>query len=274
MSTNTPYSLGSRKSLGQHFLTDKTVINQIIQAAELTRDDIVVEIGPGKGILTKHLISTAGQIFSIELDARLAQRLPSQLGCPNNLTCVTGDARFKDITDLVGNNGKYKMVSNLPYYAANPIIRRFLEVPPKPQCMVVMVQEEVAKAMVAEPGQMGLLSVAVQYYAKPQLVCRVSPQSFHPVPKVWSAVVKMEVYPKSPFHLEDPDAFFSFVKAGFRSPRKKLHNSLSSGLGIQGSSATALIEMSGLDPQSRPASLSIDNWLAMYSRWLVSNLSC
>ena len=158
MSTNTPYSLGSPKSLGQHFLTDKTVINQIIQAAELTQDDIVVEIGPGKGILTKHLISTAGKIFSIELDARLAQRLPSQLGSPKNLTCVTGDARFKDITDLVGNSVKYKMVSNLPYYAANPIIRRFLEVPPKPECMVVMVQEEVAKSMVAEPGQMGLLS--------------------------------------------------------------------------------------------------------------------
>ena len=274
MSTNTPYSMGSRKSLGQHFLTDKTVIDQIIQAAELTHDDIVVEIGPGKGILTKHLISTAGKIFSIELDARLAQRLPTQLGCPDNLTCVTGDARFKDITDLVGNEVKYKMVSNLPYYAANPIIRRFLEVPPKPKCMVVMVQEEVAKAMVAEPGQMGLLSVAVQYYAKAQLVCRVSPQSFHPVPKVWSAVVKMEVYPRSPFHLEEPDPFFSFVKSGFRSPRKKLHNSLSSGLQIPANCATELIEMSGLDPQSRPASLSIDNWIAMYSQWLVSNQSC
>ena len=269
MSTNTPYSLGSPKSLGQHFLTDKTVISQIIQAAELTQDDIVVEIGPGKGILTKHLISTAGKIFSIELDARLAQRLPTQLGCPTNLTCVTGDARFKDITDLVGTSIKYKIVSNLPSYAANPIIRRFLEVPPKPECMVVMVQEEVAKSMVAEPGQMGLLSVAVQYYAKAQLVCRVSPQSFDPIPKVWSAVVKMEVYPESPFQLEDPDPFFSFVKAGFRSPRKKLHNSLSYGLGIPPSSATELIEMSGLDPQSRPASLAIDNWITMYSQWLV-----
>ena len=271
MSTNTPYSLGTRKSLGQHFLTDKTVITQIIQAANLTQDDIVVEVGPGKGILTKQLISTAGKIFSIELDPRLAQRLQTQLGSPTNLTCVVGDARFKDITDLVGYNVKYKMVSNLPYYAANPIVRRFLEVPPKPECMVVMVQEEVAKSMVAEPGQMGLLSVAVQYYAKAQLVCRVSPQSFDPMPKVWSAVVKMEVYPESPFQLEDPDSFFSFVKAGFRSPRKKLHNSLSNGLGVPAISTTELIEMSGLDPHCRPASLSIDNWIALYSQWSVSN---
>ena len=271
MSTNTPYNPGSPKSLGQHFLTDTTVLDEIIQAADLTLNDIVVEVGPGRGILTKRLVANAGQIFTIELDVKLANLIETQLDYPKNLTSIIGDARYTDINELIDPDSKFKMVSNLPYYAANPIVRRFLELPPKPQVMVVMVQEEVAKSMVAEPGQMGILSVAVQYYAKTQLVCKVPPQAFYPIPKVSSAVVKMEVYPESPFHLENTDAFFSLVKAGFRAPRKKLHNSLSNGLNIPSASAIRLIEMSGIDPHCRPASLSIAEWIALYSRWLESD---
>ena len=271
MSTNTPYSPGSPKSLGQHFLTDTTVLDEIIQAAELTRNDIVVEVGPGRGILTNRLIAHAGHILAIELDAKLANRIETQLGHPKNLTSIIGDARYTDINELIGPNNKFKMVSNLPYYAANPIIRHFLELPHKPQVMVVMVQEEVAKSMIADPGQMGILSVAVQYYAKTKLVCTVPPQAFYPIPKVSSAVVKMEVYQESPFQLANTDAFFRLVKAGFRAPRKKLHNSLSRGLNIPTASAIRLIEVSGIDPNRRPASLSIDDWITLYSRWLESN---
>ena len=271
MSTNTPYSPGSPKSLGQHFLTDTTVLDEIIQAAELTRNDIVVEVGPGRGILTNRLIAHAGHILAIELDAKLANRIETQLGHPKNLTSIIGDARYTDINELIGPNNKFKMVSNLPYYAANPIVRHFLELPHKPQVMVVMVQEEVAKSMVADPGQMGILSVAVQYYAKTKLVCTVPPQAFYPIPKVSSAVVKMEVYQESPFQLANTDAFFRLVKAGFRAPRKKLHNSLSRGLNIPTASAITLIEMAGIDPNRRPASLSIDDWITLYSRWLESN---
>ena len=119
MSTNTPYNPGSPKSLGQHFLTDTTVLDEIIQAADLTLNDIVVEVGPGRGILTKRLVANAGQIFTIELDVKLANLIETQLDYPKNLTSIIGDARYTDINELIGPDSKFKMVSNLPYYGQN-----------------------------------------------------------------------------------------------------------------------------------------------------------
>jgi len=257
----------ARKSLGQHFLNDASILDRIVEAAELTADDTALEVGPGLGALTKLLVQRAGRVVTIELDPALAAALPARLGNPANLTSMTGDARSADIAGLVGPGTPFKMLANLPYYAANPIIRRFLEIPPHPQLMVVMVQREVAQTMVAEPGKMGILSVAVQYYARPSLVCDVPPQAFHPQPKVSSAVVKLELYAESPVAVANPPAFFDLVRAGFSAPRKQLHNSLSQGLGAPPEQTAELLESVDLDGRRRAETLSLDEWTALYHSW-------
>ena len=201
------------------------------------------------------------------MDAALASALPARLGNPPNLTSMTGDARSADIAGLVGPNTPFKMLANLPYYAANPIIRRFLETAPHPQLMVVMVQREVAQSMVAEPGKMSILSVAVQYYARPSLVCDVPPQAFHPQPKVSSAVVKLELFAQPPVAVTNPPAFFDLVRAGFSAPRKQLRNSLSQGLGVPPEHTAELLESVGLDGRRRAETLSQEEWTALYYSW-------
>ncbi len=262
----------ARKSLGQHFLKDGSILDRIVEAAELTADDTALEVGPGLGALTSRLVQRAGQVVTLELDPALAATLPARLGYPANLTSMTGDARSADIAGLVGPETPFKMLANLPYYAANPIIRRFLEIPPHPQLMVVMVQREVAQTMVAKPGKMGILSVAVQYYARPSLVCDVPPQAFHPQPKVSSAVVKLELYAQSPVAVANPLAFFALVRAGFSAPRKQLRNSLKQGLGSQALAASPehtaeLLESANLDGRRRAETLSLKEWTALYYSW-------
>ena len=261
-----------RKSLGQHFLNDGSILDLIVEAAELTADDTALEVGPGLGALTSRLVQRAGRVVTIEMDRTLAATLPARLGNPANLTSLEGDARSADIGELVGPSTRFKMLANLPYYAANPIIRRFLENPPQPQLMVVMVQREVAQTMVAEPGKMGILSVAVQYYARTSLVCDVPPQAFRPQPKVSSAVVKLELFAQPPVAVADPAAFFDLVRAGFSAPRKQLHNSLKRGLERQGLEAppeqTAnLLESANLDGRRRAETLSLEEWAALYQSW-------
>ena len=256
-----------RKSLGQHFLNDGSILDRIVEAAELTADDTALEVGPGLGALTGRLVQRARQVVTIELDPALAAALPARLGNPANLTSVTGDARSADIAELVGPGPPFKMLANLPFYAANPIIRRFLESPPHPELMVVMVQREVAQTMVAEPGKMGILSVAVQYYARPSLICDVPPQAFHPQPKVSSAVVKLELFAKSPVAVADPPAFFELVRAGFSAPRKQLHNSLSRGLGAPSQQTADLLESVDLDGRRRAETLCLEEWTALYHSW-------
>ena len=238
----------------------------------MTSDDTVLEVGPGLGALTRRLTQRAGRVVTMELDPALAAALPARLGNPANLTSLAGDARSADITELSGLSVPFKMLANLPYYAANPIIRRFLEIPPCPLLMVVMVQREVAQTMVAEPGRMGILSVAVQYYARPSMVCDVPPQAFHPQPKVSSAVVKLELYQTPPVAVANPPAFFDLVRAGFSAPRKQLHNSLSQGLRNQGlgappEQAAELLDSAGLDGRRRAETLSLEEWTALFNSW-------
>ena len=222
MTASSPQRSRARKSLGQHHLVDAGVLSHILAAAELTEEDVVLEVGPGLGTLTRGLVDKVSRVVAVEMDPHLAASLPSRLGHPANLTTVEADARTMDIGSLVGNESGYKVVANLPYYAANPIVRRLLEAEPKPGLMVVMVQLEVARVMVAEPGRMGLLSVATQYYAHSALVCDVPPAAFRPPPKVISAVVRLEIRPHPAVAVADQEAFFDLVRAGFSAPRKQL----------------------------------------------------
>jgi len=257
----------ARKALGQHFLIDDSILNRIAAAAELTPEDVVVEVGPGLGSLTRRLVQQAGRVVAVEVDVALATSLPVRLGSPSNLTVVVADARTVDIAPLVGQETPYKVVANLPYYAANPIIRRFLESEPRSLLMVVMVQREVAQSMVASPGDMGILSVAVQYYAVPSLVCNVPPRAFRPPPKVTSSVVKLRLRENPAVAVGDPDAFFTLVRAGFSAPRKQLRNSLSHGLEVSGEEAGQLLASAGVDGNRRAETLSLEEWARTYCIW-------
>ena len=250
--------------MGQYFLVDQFVLSRIVEAAELTSQDVVLEVGPGSGTLTRRLVRQAGRVVAIDLDSQLAVSLPQRLGHPANLTSVEADARTVDLTPLLGQATPYKVVANLPYYAANPIVRRFLESEPRPQLMVVMVQREVAHRMLAPPGEMTLLSVAVQLYAVPTLICYAPPQAFRPQPKVTSAVVRLDLRPRPAVEVGDPDSFFALVRAGFSAPRKQLRNSLSHGLGESAAVIGQLLESLELDGSRRPQTLSLEEWARVF----------
>lgn len=259
--------LRARKSLGQHFLIDAGVLKKIVQAAELTRDDTVIEVGPGLGVLTAELVKYAGWVVAVELDDNLAAALKGSLAWANNLTVVTGDIlTFDPVALLAEARNKlpsadgYKVVANLPYYITSPVLRHFLEAREKPQLMVVMVQREVAQAITARPGDMSLLSLSVQLYGEPKVVDRVNAASFYPAPEVDSTILRIRLYPSPRLAAEDTAGFFRLARAGFCAPRKQLQNSLAQGLGLAKQEVTAWLEKSGLDPRRRAETLSIEEW--------------
>jgi 16S rRNA (adenine1518-N6/adenine1519-N6)-dimethyltransferase len=257
----------ARKSLGQHFLADAAIAGQIVDAAALTPRDTVLEIGPGRGFLTRRLVEQAGRVIGLELDQNLAESLSRRLDNPSNLTVVLGDARYIDLAPLFGGQTHYKVVANLPYYAANPILRRLLEAELKPASMVVMLQKEVAQSILARPGEMGLLSIATQFYATGRLICQVPSHAFRPPPKVSSSVVRLEIRPAPAVKVKDTDAFFRLVRSGFSAPRKQLRNSLSHGLGLAGPGTASLLESAGIDGRRRPETLTIEDWSRIYRVW-------
>ena len=253
-----------KKSLGQHFLVDRRVLGRIVQAAELSRSDVVVEVGAGRGFLTGALAERAGRVVAIEIDDALAGRLVESFSLRPNVKVVAADAREADIDSLVEPGVTYKVVANLPYYAASPIIRRFLEADHKPALMVVMVQLEVAEQMVARPGKMRLLSVATQLYGAPRIMASVPPRAFRPAPKVSSSVVRIDVYDGPALHLDLEENFFRLVRAGFSAPRKQIRNSLMHGLEESPEATQTLLTRAGIDHTRRPQTLSLAEWGALY----------
>ncbi len=260
-------SARARKSLGQHFLVDSRILARIVAAAQLSAGDLVVEIGPGRGALTRRLLSHSARVVAIEMDDGLAKSLPARLDNPADFSVLSADARTVDLSEVVVAGEPYKVVANLPYYAANPIIRRFLEAENRPTEMVVMVQREVAESMTAAPGKMSILSVAVQFYATANMVCSVPPSAFRPAPKVTSAVVRLDLLPKPALDATEAQAFFDLVRAGFSAPRKQLHNSLGHGLGLASTATHHILEGAGIDGSRRAGTLSLDEWLEVYQVW-------
>ena len=235
-----------------------------MEAAELSPVDVVVEVGPGRGFLTGALVKRAGRVVAVELDSALAGRLAESYRDRPTLTVVAADAREVDFGSLVAEGEPYKVVANLPYYAASPIIRRFLEAERKPVLMVVTVQREVADEMVARPGKMRLLSVATQLYGRPRIVCSVPPKAFRPAPKVTSAVVRIDVYDQPAVRFDSEERFFELVRAGFSAPRKQVHNCLSRGLDLSPEATQAMLSQAGIDPTKRAQTLSMPEWGALY----------
>ena len=253
--------LRARKGLGQHFLIDAEVLRRVVAAAELKADDLVVEVGPGLGVLTKELAGKVGGVVAVELDDKLAALLNKTLSSSQNVTVINEDV-LKIEPSSLSKGRDYKVVANLPYYITSPVLRHFLEAETKPQTMVVMVQKEVAEAIAAEPGDMSLLSVSVQFYGSPEVISIVPPESFYPAPEVSSAIVKINVYPKPAVDVEEK-GFFDAVRAGFAAPRKQLANSLAQGLGREKAEVLPLLHKANIDPSRRAETLTIEEWAGL-----------
>jgi 16S rRNA (adenine1518-N6/adenine1519-N6)-dimethyltransferase len=256
--------LKAKKRLGQHFLIDREVLAKVVAAAGLEPGDTVIEVGPGLGVLTRELSGKAGRVIAVELDDRLAEILGQSLKKLENVTIVSGDILRIDPAALLGQGSDYKVVANLPYYITSAVLRHFLESSPKPRLVVVMVQKEVAWAIVAEPGRMSLLSVSVQLYGSPEVVAFVPAACFYPAPEVDSAILRIVIYPEPAVAVTDISGFFRLVKAGFTSSRKQLVNSLAIGLGIPKDEALSLLEAAGIIYKRRAETLALEEWQRLW----------
>lgn len=257
--------LSARKGLSQSFLTDSYVVKDIIQAAELVPSDQVLEVGPGLGVLTRELVKVSKRVVAVELDAKLAELLPTLVPAPERLEIVNADILDFDISKAFKD--RYKVVANLPYHISSPLLRKLLTSQPKPTLMVVMVQKEVAERMAAGPGNANFLSVMVQLYSKVSIVRHVSAAHFFPMPKVDSSVVKLEVYDRPIVDVDDPEDMLKVVSAGFSRRRKQLHNALSQSLWFPPGGAYQLLNEAGIDPTRRAQTLSLDEWARLYKTY-------
>jgi 16S rRNA (adenine1518-N6/adenine1519-N6)-dimethyltransferase len=261
------YDLHARKGLAQHFLVDGGIVKQILAAAELSPSDIIIEVGPGLGVLTEELIKVSGCVIAIELDQRLAGLLKEKMASSDNLTVINEDVLKTDAAQLLAPLGvfDYKVVANLPYYITGAVIRHFLEASLKPRLMVIMVQREVAKQITAKPGEMSLLSVSVQFYGAPKIAAKVPARAFYPAPDVDSAVLRIDVYPEPKVAVNNVDEFFRLVKAGFSANRKQLVNSLANGLVLPKTEVLPFLEKAGIDPKRRAETLNIEEWGQLFN---------
>lgn len=246
-----------KKSLGQNFLVNDSILQRIVEAAEISPEDAVVEVGPGVGTLTYHLARAARQVVAVELDLRMVAILQETLVDCGNVRVVHGDILRLDLAGTLPG-APYKVVANIPYYITSAVIRRFLEHAPLPSLMALMVQHEVAQRILAAPGQMSILAVSVQFYAVPALALRVPAGAFYPAPQVDSALIRMVARADRP--AVDPQRFFRAVHAGFGQKRKQLRNALAAGLRISGTESEALLGRADIDPERRAQTLTIEEW--------------
>jgi len=269
------FNLSARKRLGQHFLIEEKVLQDVATSAELSPTDVVVEIGPGLGILTKELASQAGQVIAVEIDSKIAAALRQILAPFNNVTIINEDIlqiepeallQEKKASFTQATNGLfiYKVVANLPYYITSPVLRHFLESPFKPQVMVVMVQKEVAKVIAAEPGQTSVLSISVQFYGQPKIIRYVPASCFYPAPEVDSAILRIDLYPQPVLPPSDEASFFDLVRAGFSASRKQLANSLAQGLRLPKAEVASLLQEADISPQRRAETLTLAEWKQLW----------
>ena len=257
------FNLRADKRLGQNFLVDEQIVNQIIAAAELDADDTVLEVGPGIGTLTQALAKTGAQVVAVELDRRLLPVLAKTLAGYDNIEIINEDILQLDIRKAVPKEN-FKVVANLPYYITTPIIFNLLEQKLPMERMVAMVQKEVAERMVAKPGgkDYGALSVAIQYYTEPEISFLVPPASFIPPPSVESAVIVCKRRQKPPVQIVNEKLFFRVVKAAFSVRRKMLSNALKN-MGIDNEQAAAWLELAGIDGKRRGETLSLAEFAAL-----------
>ena len=261
------YEFAFQKKFGQNFLIDTHVLDKIISAAEITKDDLVVEIGPGIGTMTQYLACAAREVVAIEIDKMLIPILKDTLSAYDNVTIINEDVLKVDLNKLAEekNGGRpVKIVANLPYYITTPIIMGLFENHVPLHSITIMVQKEVADRMRMGPGtkDYGALSLAVQYYAEPYLVANVPQNCFMPRPKIGSAVIKLTVHEKPPVTVRDEKLMFRLVRASFNQRRKTLANGLNNSpeLHYSKEQIAQAIEMLGASPSVRGEALTLEEF--------------
>lgn len=269
------YKFIFQKKFGQNFLIDEHVLGKIIRSAEITEDDFVVEIGPGIGTLTQYLAASAREVAAIEIDDALIPILEDTLSAYDNVTVIHEDVLKVDLCKLAEekNGGKpIKVVANLPYYITTPIIMGLFENHVPVESITIMVQKEVADRMKTGPGSKdyGALSLAVQYYAKPELVANVPPNCFMPRPRVGSAVIRLTRHAEAPVQAEDEKLMFQMIRASFNQRRKTLVNGLGNApeLHIPKEMTTEVLDEMGLSASVRGEALTLEQFAELSNRIL------
>jgi len=260
------YGISPKKYMGQNFLIDKKILAKIIKTAELKKQDTVLEIGAGTGILTKELAKKVKKVIAIEKDKSLIKILKKELKKENikNVEIIEGNVLLLEKNSLKLPNN-YKIVANLPYYISARVLRKFLEEIPqkkkgkRPKLMVVTVQKEVAKRICATPGNMNILAISVQLYSFPKIVKIIKKESFWPKPKVDGTILKLKIKNKIP--KIDIKKFFKIIKVGFSSPRKQIKNNLKK---VFGKETEEFLKKARINPESRPEEINLENWLNFY----------
>lgn len=244
--------------MGQHFLHDRKVVERIVRESGVGPDDLVVEIGPGLGILTRQLARTVNRTIVIEKDDRLAEAL----GIPG-VEVVKADALDVNYSKLAAGRS-WHVVSNLPYSVGTAIVQRLQESANPPKTLTLMLQREVVERMTARPPDMNLLATGVQFHGVPKTLFRVGKGAFVPPPNVESAIVRIATHEQPLLPRDDQPELFRIIRAGFAQPRKQIVNNLVHGLGIDRAGAIAALEASGIDPRSRPERLDVPDWITLY----------
>ncbi len=252
-----------RKALGQHFLVDTGVLADITGAVRVPAGGVLVEVGAGTGQLTAALLAEGHEIVALEIEPRLLAHLRTRFAEADRLRLLEGDARLFDFAEAVPDGRPFGVVGNLPYFAANPIIRHLLEGFPRPHELVVMVQREVARELFAKPGKLSLLGISVQIYAEVERLFDVPPIAFDPAPAVHSTLVRLTVREVPLVPAARNAAFFALVRGAFRNPRKQIHNSLSRMPDGEPEAVPGALAAAGVDPLRRPETLMIEEWLAI-----------
>ena len=259
------HQMRPNKAFGQNFLVDRSVLQHIIGAAEINADDQVLELGAGTGVLTRELAKHARRVVAVELERDMLSLLAETTGHFANVELVERNMLYVDPAEVFGSEA-YKLVANLPYYITAPTFRHFLESTNPPRLLVVMVQYEVAQRIVAEPGDLSLLGVSVQFYGKPEIIAHVPARAFYPAPKVDSAILRIDLKDEVPLTSNQRDSFFRLVQAGFSERRKQLHNSLAHGLHRKDAVVQAWLSAASIDPARRAETLSIEEWLQLWHK--------
>ncbi len=257
------HGMRPNKSFGQNFLIDRSVLEKIVQAASIEPDDDILEVGSGTGVLTRELAQKARRVVAVELERDMLTLLAETTKDYKNVELLARNLLFLDPTELFAQ-APYKLVANLPYYITAPTFRHFLENPHPPRLIVVMVQLEVAQRITAQPGDLSLLAVSVQFYGTPTIVAQVPASAFYPSPKVDSAILRIDVNPQTSLTQTERDSFFRVVQAGFSERRKQLHNALTHSLHYKNELIRAWLAAAGIDAGRRAETLSIDDWLRLW----------
>ena len=253
--------LKANKKLGQNFLINEEIIDEIVQKAEITKNDVVIEIGPGLGSLTAKLLEKAQKVIAIELDDHLVTFLEKRFSLYTNFELIHNDVLKVDLKEIISHYEHVKVVANLPYYITTPIVMKLLEEKLELESITVMVQKEVGERFCASPNgkEYGAITVSILYYTNPQIVIDVPRDNFNPVPEVDSVVVKLELRKEPPVQIKDEKLFFRLIKAGFSQRRKTISNSLM-GIGKTKEEMRKILEKLNLKENLRTENLSIEDF--------------